>query len=49
MANLDNLRVRQDAMTLAKNVYLFVKDVKDFSFKDQIQRSAISIPSNIAE
>lgn len=49
MPNLDNLRVRQDAMTLAKNVYLSVKDAKDFALKDQIQRSAVSIPSNIAE
>ena len=37
---------------IVKEIYLITKDgefSKDFSFKDQIRRSSISIPCNIAE
>lgn len=47
-----NLRVWQEAKNLAVLIYKITeKDPisKDFSFKDQIRRSATSIPSNIAE
>jgi four helix bundle protein len=40
------------AKDLAVKVYLITKNQecsKDFGFKDQVQRAAISIPSNIAE
>jgi len=30
-------------------VYVLLKDCKDYGLKDQMQRSAVSIPSNIAE
>ena len=36
-------------MRLAVNLYTHFKECKDFSFRDQIRRSAVSIPSNIAE
>lgn len=54
MGNMDftNLRVWQEAKNLAVLIYKITeKDPisKDFSFKDQIRRSATSIPSNIAE
>ncbi|MGM0702870.1 MAG: four helix bundle protein [Pseudomonadota bacterium] len=34
---------------LSVEVYRELKDLRDFGFKDQITRSALSIPSNIAE
>jgi four helix bundle protein len=52
MGNFQKLRVWQIAKDLAVKIYLLTsktKFSKDFGFKDQIQRSAVSIPSNIAE
>ncbi|MBN2633027.1 MAG: four helix bundle protein, partial [Bacteroidales bacterium] len=52
MGNFQNLRVWRTAKDLTVEVYRLVRntDIKrDFGFKDQIQRSALSIPSNIAE
>jgi len=47
------LRVWQDAKRLAVDVYRLIQKspglCKDWGFRDQIQRSAVSIPSNIAE
>nr|WP_024789652.1 four helix bundle protein [Lebetimonas sp. JH292] len=34
---------------MCANVYKELKELKDFGFKDQIIRSALSIASNIAE
>lgn len=39
----------QKARELAREVYKALKDCKDFGFKDQIQRAAVSVLSNIAE
>lgn len=47
-----NLKVWRRSKALAVRTYLLIKKhplKSDFSFRDQIQRSAISIPSNIAE
>ena len=52
MGNFKQLRVWQIAKELAVKVYKLTQNQqfkKDFGFKDQIQRAAISIPSNIAE
>jgi four helix bundle protein len=52
MGNFQKLRVWQIAKDLAIKIYKLTQNSqfkKDFGFKDQIQRSAISIPSNIAE
>jgi hypothetical protein len=52
MGNFQKLRVWQLAKDLAVKIYKLTQSpvlVKDFGFKDQIQRSAVSIPSNIAE
>ena len=52
MGNFRELRVWQLSKDLAVKIYKLTKDQKfkyDFGFKNQIQRSAISIPSNIAE
>lgn len=52
MGNFHELQVWQLAKKLAVKVYNLTKEEptsKDFGFKDQIQRAAISIPANIAE
>lgn len=52
MGKFKELRVWQNAKDLAVEIYKLtqVKPFKtDFGFKDQIQRAAVSIPSNIAE
>jgi four helix bundle protein len=52
MGNFQNLRVWQIAKELAVKIYQLTRTSsfsKDFGFKDQIQRSAVSVPSNIAE
>lgn len=36
-------------MRLAVDIYQNLKDCKDFGLRDQMQRSAVSIPSNFAE
>jgi len=52
MGNFRKLRVWQSAKELAVKIYRITRTQafsKDFGLKDQIQRSAVSIPSNIAE
>lgn len=39
----------QKWQVLAKEIYLCFRESRDFSFRDQIQRAAVSISSNIAE
>ena len=45
----EDLEVWQDSMKLCKKIYSAFKDCKDYGLKDQICRSSLSIPSNIAE
>ena len=50
--NFKELRVWQEAKKLAIDVYKVTRSGKlsrDYGLRDQIQRSAVSIPSNIAE
>ena len=49
MRNFEELRVWQDARILVKDIYKLMSDCKDYGFKDQIQRAAVSIMNNIAE
>jgi four helix bundle protein len=52
MGNFQKLRVWQIAKELAVKIYKLTQNPqfkKDYGFKDQIQRAAVSIPSNIAE
>ena len=44
-----NLDVWKIACRLCVDVYKEFRDLKDFGFKDQITRSALSVASNIAE
>jgi len=47
--SFEELEVWKRACKLAVDVFLALKDCKEFSLRDQMNRSAISIPSNIAE
>ncbi len=51
--SFEEIYVWQEATELAKEIYMLVGSTpgikKDFGLKDQIQRSAVSISSNIAE
>jgi four helix bundle protein len=52
MGNFQKLRVWQFAKEIAIKIYRLTRTKefsKDYGLKDQIQRSAVSIPSNIAE
>lgn len=52
MGDFKKLRVWQKAKDLAVKIYQLVKKQtisKDYGYKDQLQRAAISIPANIAE
>ncbi len=45
----EDLEVWQTSTALAVTLYRQLKDCKDFGMKDQMQRAAVSIASNIAE
>ena len=45
----ENLDVWKRACRVSVDIYKVFKDCKDYGFKDQITRSSLSIPSNIAE
>jgi len=52
MGNFQKLRVWELAKQLAVKIYKLTLETpvsKDFGFKDQVQRAAVSIPANIAE
>ena len=44
-----NLEVWKRSKNLTIEVYKELSQLKDFGFKDQITRSALSVPSNIAD
>ena len=45
----EDLDVWKRSSTLSVSIYRYFADLKDYGFKDQITRSSLSIPSNIAE
>ena len=45
----EQLDVWKRSSALSAEIYLYFRDFNDFGFKDQITRSGLSIPSNIAE
>lgn len=47
--NFEELDVWKRAARLSANIYKELTHNKDYGFKDQITRSGLSIPSNIAE
>jgi len=52
MGNMNNMEVWKEAKSLAVKIYHLSNNAsfsKDFSFRDQVRRTAISVPSNLAE
>src|SRR5579884_2103068 len=47
--SFEELEVWKRASGLAVAIYQVLRGCKDYSFRDQMQRAAVSIPSNIAE
>ena len=47
--SFEDLDIWKGGVKLSIQVYEQLKDCRDFGLRDQLQRSAISIPSNIAE
>ena len=45
----EDLEVWKRSASLSAEVYKVLKSLRDYGFKDQITRSGLSIPSNIAE
>lgn len=45
----EDMRIWQEARTLIKDIYKDFNNCNDWGFRDQIQRSAVSIMNNIAE
>jgi len=49
MARFEDLWVWKEAKGLAVQVYKTFQKSRDFGFKDQVQRAAVSVMNNIAE
>ena len=49
MRTLENLKIWSDSRSFVVAIYALLKDNRDYGFKDQIQRAAVSIMNNIAE
>lgn len=49
MAQFEELEVWKRSARLSAEIYKSFSGLKDFGFRDQITRSGLSIPSNIAE
>jgi four helix bundle protein len=47
--NFEHLEVWKRATDLAVRIYKEIHGLKDYTIRDQMLRSAVSIPSNIAE
>jgi len=45
----EKLDVWKKSASASAQIYAYFKDLKDYGFKDQITRSGLSVPSNIAE
>ena len=49
MPGFEDLEVWKRAVELSTQIFLETKEIRDFGFCDQLTRSGLSIPSNIAE
>lgn len=49
ISNFEDIESWREARVLVKDIYRSFRGIKDYSFRDQIQRASISIMSNIAE
>ena len=44
--NFENLEVWKRGVELSASIYLELKQLKDYGFREQITKSGLSIPSN---
>jgi len=44
--NFENIEAWKEARQLVKDIYSYFSYVKDYGFKDQIQRASLSVMSN---
>ena len=49
MGRFEDLDVWKRGARLSADLYKYFRDLRDFGFRDQITRSGLSIPSNVAE
>jgi len=49
ISTFEDLEIWKEGMRISVKVYEILKNCKDYGLKDQMQRAAVSIPSNIAE
>ncbi len=49
MESLENLDVWKRACRLSVDLYKLMRDSREYGFRDQITRAALSVASNIAE
>ena len=49
IGKFEDLDVWKESVVLSVKIYKHFSEIKDYGFRDQIQRSAVSVPSNIAE
>ena len=47
--NFEKLNVWKRAARLSANIYKYTAELKDWGYRDQLTRSGLSVPSNIAE
>ena len=47
--SFEELEVWKRSCRLADDIYNILKDSKEYGLKDQMNRAAVSVPSNIAE
>lgn len=47
--NFESLRIWQESRIFVNDIYHMMENCKDYGFRDQIQRAAVSIMNNIAE
>lgn len=49
MKCFEELRIWQESRVFVNQIYDLTENMKDFGFKDQIRRAAVSVMNNIAE
>lgn len=47
--HFEDLEIWQESKGLAVEIYKNLRNCKDYGLRDQMQRSSVSVPSNIAE
>ena len=45
----EDMDIWKRAVSLSTEIYKYSQNIKDYGFKDQLTRSGLSIPSNVAE